>query len=125
MVFFFSFLKNSDVFFSSFFCLLFGHFLADLTFQTNSPAQWKRNSMAGLLVHVAIHPLCYFTLLWSYLSHPWVTIGSVGLTGWAVIPILTLLHFAEDWFRVTMVTGGWPDNSLFYLWDQVIHIGLI
>jgi hypothetical protein len=38
---------------------------------------------------------------------------------------LTVLHFAEDYFRVTMVNKGWPDNTLFYLWDQVIHILLL
>ncbi len=108
-----------------FFRLLFGHFLADFTFQTNYIARWKRNSMVGLLVHVAIHPLCYISLLWNYLPQVWVTFGSFELTGWIVVPILTLLHFGEDWFRVNMVNKGWPDNTLFYLWDQIIHISLL
>jgi hypothetical protein len=108
-----------------FFRLIFGHFLADFTFQTNYIARWKRNSFAGLLVHVAIHPTCYILLTWKFLPMTWVSIGGMDLTGWAVVPILTILHFLEDWFRVRMVNKGWPDNTLFYLWDQVCHIILL
>lgn len=114
-----------------FFRLLLGHFLADFTFQTNFIARWKRDSMKGLLVHVFIHPVCYFALLLppfasqNYVSATWVSLGSLSLTGWIIIPILTLLHFAEDWFRVTMVNRGWPDNTLFYVWDQVVHVALL
>ncbi len=105
-----------------FFRLLFGHFLADFTFQTNFIARWKRNSVMGLLTHVAIHPICYISLLWPFLSDPWIVIGGVSFNGWMVIVFLTAFHFAEDWFRVTMVNRGWPDNTLFYLWDKGIHL---
>lgn len=107
-----------------FFRLLFGHFLADFTFQTNYIAQWKRTKFLGLLVHVAIHPICYVFLLVppfapaNYLMEPWAW----GMPGWLAVVSLTFLHFLEDWVRVTLVKRGWPDNTLFYVWDQVVHI---
>lgn len=101
------------------FCrLLFGHLLADFSFQTNYIAEWKRKSMHGLLVHVLIHPICYVAVTWGYLNDVW----GLGLKGWMCVLIASFLHFAEDWFRVTLVNSGWPDNTLFYLWDQAIHI---
>jgi hypothetical protein len=114
-----------------FFRLLFGHFLADFTFQTNYLAYWKRHNFAGLLVHVAIHPICYIALCVpplageNYLMQTWTTLFGIAVPGWGAIAALTLLHFVEDWFRVTMVNKGWPDNTLFYLWDQVVHISLL
>lgn len=105
-----------------FFRLLFGHFLADFTFQTNYIAKWKRLSRLWLVIHVLIHPLCYLFLCWPYMSDVWVRWGNFTMTGWACIPIATVLHFVEDWFRVQMVNKGWSDNTLFYAWDQVIHI---
>lgn len=108
-----------------FFRLLFGHFLADFTFQTNFIARWKRSSFNGLLVHVLIHPLCYFALTFPFLNMTWFQVGNVALTGWVVIPILAFLHFVEDWVRVHLVNKGWPDNTAFYLWDQVVHIVLL
>lgn len=104
-----------------FFRLLFGHLLADFTFQTNHIAEWKRKSMQGLLVHVAIHPVCYLIVCWPLLSIPW----AFGLSGWMCILIATVLHFAEDWFRVTMVNKGWPDNTAFYVFDQIVHIAIL
>ncbi len=105
--------------------LLFGHLLADFTFQTNYLAEWKRQSRWGLLVHVAIHPLCYTLLLWPFLTQTWITLGGVPLAGWACIIIATVLHFIEDWFRVDRVNRGWRDNTFFYLWDQAVHIVIL
>ncbi len=102
--------------------LLFGHLLADFTFQTNYLAEWKRHSFKGLFVHVAIHPLCYIVLVWPFINTVWVSYGSVGLNGWICILIATLIHFLEDWFRVRQISNGWEDNTLFYLWDQAVHI---
>jgi hypothetical protein len=108
-----------------FFRLLFGHLLADFTFQTNFIADWKRHSMAGLLTHVFIHPVCYILLTWPYLNDTWVRLGGIAITGGVAIVIATVLHFVEDWFRVTRVSSGWADNTLFYVWDQVVHIIVI
>src|SRR5688572_14398196 len=107
------------------FCrLLFGHLLADFTFQTNYIAEWKRRSQAGLLFHVAIHPLCYTVLLWPFLNETWVTYG-VPLNGWVCVAIATFLHYIEDWFRISRINKGWNDNTFFYFWDQVLHIAVL
>lgn len=103
--------------------LLFGHLLADFTFQTNFLADWKRRQFMGLLIHVLIHPLCYLALTWPYVSQVWATYGQVSFNGWAVIFIASLVHFFEDWFRVHAINQwDWSDNTLFYVWDQAVHI---
>jgi len=107
------------------FCrLLFGHLLADFTFQTNFIAEWKRRSPWGLLAHVLIHPLCYIALLWPFLSETWVELG-FPLNGWSCVVIATVLHYVEDHFRVNRINKGWTDNTLFYFWDQALHIGIL
>ena len=106
-----------------FFRLLFGHLLADFTFQTNFLAEWKRRRFLGLFVHVVIHPICYIALTWPYLSMTWCTYGSFSMNGWVVILITSVVHFFEDWFRVHAINAWeWSDNTLFYIWDQVVHI---
>jgi hypothetical protein len=105
-----------------FYRLLFGHLLADFTLQTNFIADWKRRKFLGLLVHVILHPICYVALTFPYINETWATWGGVALSGWLCVAIATIAHFLEDWFRVTMVQRGWPDNTLFYAWDQAIHL---
>jgi len=105
--------------------LLFGHLLADFTFQTNFIAHWKRKKFSWLLVHVFIHPACYIPLVWPFLNEVWFSRWGFQWNGWTCIGIATFLHFAEDWFRVTMVNRGWPDNTLFYTWDQLVHLTVI
>jgi hypothetical protein len=104
-----------------FFRLLFGHFLADFTFQTNFIARWKRDSFWGLVIHVLIHPVCYIALTWPFINDIWVS-SPVALNGWWCIAIAAFLHFVEDWVRVTLVNRGVPDNTAFYFWDQAVHI---
>ena len=105
-----------------FYRLLFGHLLADFTFQTNHLADWKRHSMMGLFVHVAIHPLCYLALTWPFLGQTWQSYGGVALSGWMCVTLATVIHFLEDWFRVTRIEKGWRDNTAFYVWDQAVHL---
>lgn len=105
-----------------FFRLLFAHLLADFTFQTNFLADWKRREFSGLLVHVAIHPICYVLVAWPYLGEVWRVYGPISLNGWACVAVASLAHFFEDWFRVSAISRGWNDTTFFYLWDQAIHI---
>ena len=105
-----------------FFRLLFGHLLADFTFQTNFIADWKRRKFIGLLVHVFLHPLCYIALVWPYLGETWRVYGDVALNGWACVALITGIHFLEDWFRVNAIGRGMTDNTFFYLWDQAVHL---
>jgi hypothetical protein len=106
--------------------LLFGHLLADFTCQTNYVAAWKRRSFWGLVVHVTTHPLFYIALTWPYLNETWVKVAGFPLNGWACLAVIYVTHFLEDEWRIwSVMRHGAPDNLLFYLWDQVIHVVII
>ena len=106
--------------------LLFGHLLADFTFQTNFINRWKRTHFAGLLVHCLIHPICYSILTWPFLGEYWIDNPLIRLTGWSCLLIVFLIHLLEDWWRVyTIFRYGMPDNTIFFLWDQIIHYSVI
>ncbi|MDE2489451.1 MAG: DUF3307 domain-containing protein [Elusimicrobia bacterium] len=106
--------------------LMFGHLLADFTFQTNFINRWKRTSFAGLLVHCLMHPLFYVALCWPFLRETWVSNAFFRLNGWECIGLVFLTHLLEDWWRVyTIHKYGMPDNTVFFVWDQVIHYSVI
>lgn len=106
--------------------LLLGHLAADFTCQTNFIAAWKRRSVWGLLAHVATHPVIYVALLWPHLGGVWVRVGAVPLNGWACLAVIVVTHFLEDYWRIwSVMKHGAPDNLLFYLWDQVIHVVIL
>ncbi len=106
--------------------LMFGHLLADFTFQSNFVNRWKRSSLWGMLVHCATHPVCYAALTYPYLRDTWVELSCLRLSGWACILIVFLSHFLEDQWRVfTIFRYKTPDNTLYFFWDQVIHYAII
>jgi hypothetical protein len=106
--------------------LLFGHLLSDFTFQTNFINHWKRTSFAGMVAHCATHPLSYAVLTWPYLTKVWIDTPFIQLQGWVCVLIVFVLHFIEDEWRVfTIFKYNTPDNTLYFLWDQVIHYAVI
>ncbi|MBI4377409.1 MAG: DUF3307 domain-containing protein [Elusimicrobia bacterium] len=107
--------------------LLFGHLLADFTFQFNVVNRWKRSSLWGMLLHCATHPVFYLWFTWPYINEVWVELpGVAGLRGWGCILIVFALHFIEDQWRVfTIFRYRTPDNTLYFLWDQFIHYAVI
>lgn len=105
-----------------FFRLLFAHLLADFTFQTNYIARWKRESVWGLLTHVALHPICYAVVLWPFRGQTWACPLGFNSSPFLAILISSVVHLVEDWFRVGRVKKGWRDNTAFYAWDQAVHI---
>ncbi len=106
--------------------LLFGHLLADFTFQTNFVNRWKRTSRWGMLVHCLMHPALYAALTWPYLGWTWVKLPGLPLTGWACVLIVFAAHYLEDQWRVfTIFKYHTPDNTLYFVWDQVIHYAVI
>ena len=105
---------------------MFGHLLADFTFQTNFINRWKRTSFAGLLAHCLMHPAFYIVLCWPYLGEHWIDHPWLRLNGWSCIAFVFVTHLLEDWWRVyTIFRYGMPDNTLFFAWDQVIHYSVI
>lgn len=106
--------------------LLFGHMLADFTFQTNFINRWKRTSFWGLLAHCLMHPAFYVALCWPYLGEYWVENVLVRFNGWTCILIVFLVHWLEDWWRVyTIFKYNMPDDTVFFLWDQIIHYSVL
>jgi hypothetical protein len=106
--------------------LLFGHLLADFTFQTDLINRWKRGSLWGMAAHCATHPLCYAVLTFPYLGDIWVDLPYLPLRGWVCILIIFAAHFIEDQWRVfTIFKYKTPDNTLYFLWDQLIHYAVI
>jgi hypothetical protein len=106
--------------------LLFGHLLADFTFQTNFINRWKRTSNLGLFVHSFMHPLFYVALCWPFLGEYWIDNPFIRLNGWACLGIIFVTHWLEDWWRVyTIFKYGMPDNTFFFAWDQIIHFAVI
>lgn len=106
--------------------LLFGHFLADFTLQTNWVNQMKRTSVWGMVLHAATHPLVYAALAWPYLDQLWVNTRLVRMSGSTCVLLLFLIHFLEDEWRVfTIQRFQTPDNTLYFAWDQVVHYASI
>lgn len=106
--------------------LVFGHLLADFTFQTNYINAWKREKLGGLFAHVGMHPLFYVPLCWPFLGEYWIDNPWLRLSGWACLGVVVLSHFLEDWWRIYAIRRyGMPDNTAFFFWDQVIHYAFI
>lgn len=106
--------------------LMFGHLLSDFTFQTNFINRWKRSSVYGMLAHCLTHPVAYIILTWPYLGEPWVDLGFLKLNGWTCVALVFVAHFIEDYWRVfTIFKYNTPDNTLYFIWDQVIHYAVI
>jgi hypothetical protein len=106
--------------------LLFGHFLADFTFQSSAMNEWKRSSFWGMITHCGIHPICYAALTWPYLGDVWVDLSYFQLQGWLCVFIVFAGHFLEDQWRVfTIFKYKTPDNTLYFFWDQFVHYAII
>lgn len=106
--------------------LVLGHFIGDFTLQTNYIAAWKRRNFWGLLVHCGIHPIIYAILLWRYIGQVWIVIGPLKLTGCTCIFLVFITHIIEDEWRIWSVQKkGAPDNTFFYVWDQIIHYAIL
>jgi len=102
--------------------LMFGHFLADFTFQADKVNAWKRSSVWGMVLHAGMHPVTYAILTWPYLDDRWVNTPYLRLQGWTCILLLFIIHFlADEWRVFTIFRFGTPDNTLYFLWDQIIH----
>lgn len=101
--------------------LILAHLLTDFTLQTNKLAEWKRKNIIGVVLHSAI-----FLILAIILTRPFLKDIWWRFPGWFVIILLFVIHFIEDEYRSLCIQkSNAPDNFLFFLWDQMIHIVII
>ncbi len=106
--------------------LVFGHFLADFTLQTDYINHWKRTTIMGMIAHCFIHPLCYVALTWPYLGDLWISNSWASLSGWQCVFVLFVSHFVEDQARVFAIQKyDGLDNTLCFVWDQIVHYAVI
>ncbi|MBI4369609.1 MAG: DUF3307 domain-containing protein [Elusimicrobia bacterium] len=106
--------------------LILGHLLADFTLQSNLINEWKRSSLWGMMIHCLTHPLCYVALTFPLLSQTWLSIGGYPINGWWSIVLITITHYLEDTWRIfTIKRFKMPDNTLYLMLDQIIHVSVI
>lgn len=106
--------------------LLFGHFLADFTFQTDYINIWKRSNLLGMLVHCIIHPLVYAALVYPFLGDIWLENDWVSFSGWQCVFFIFIIHLVEDLLRVLAIRRYRSlDNTWCFLWDQIVHVASI
>ncbi|MBN1384888.1 MAG: DUF3307 domain-containing protein [Elusimicrobia bacterium] len=91
--------------------------MADFTFQTNRIAKWKREDVSGVFFHVLIFLFFAVAINYQYLPRRDFALALL---------ILAASHVIEDQWRVYSITKyKSPDNLIFFLWDQFVHILLI
>jgi hypothetical protein len=101
--------------------LLLAHLLTDFTFQTNDLAMWKRKSVWGVLAHSTIFLVLSLVFCWPFLGQAWWK-----FPGYVCLIFLFAIHFVEDYYRIISIQkSGSPDNTLFFFWDQFIHVIMI
>jgi hypothetical protein len=92
------------------------HFLADFPFQTDLVYRYKVTKRWGVGLHVAIQGALAFAVSWPYLGSAWT---------WAALAFLLTTHYVMDAGKLRMISKKLPDNLLFFLLDQAMHLGWI
>jgi len=102
--------------------LLLGHLLADFPLQSEFVDTWKRKGTWGMVAHAAIHLAASVLLCWPFLDDLWVDTSLFRFQGWTCVLLVTIAHYLEDEWRVfAILKHKAPDNTIFFLWDQVVH----
>jgi hypothetical protein len=103
--------------------LLLAHLLADFTLQFNIVNKLKRQSVWGMILHCLTHLATAIALTYPYLRDVWFSLGPVQVNGWAALAAMLALHFLVDELRIySMQKMGYPDGTVSFLIDQVLHI---
>lgn len=96
--------------------LILAHVIADFPLQTNNIYNYKEKSKLGILLHVSIHFLTSYFLLYK--------IFNLKLLG--IVLLITLIHFFQDWVKLYLQNRIELFDSIFALiLDQVLHIFII
>lgn len=92
--------------------LVFAHFLADFTLQTNAIVQGKESGgwkgAKYLFLHSIIHAAVAYLLVADW-NNVWIPI------------VILTTHFLIDWLKVTFL----PRKMKWFLVDQSLHLGVI
>lgn len=106
--------------------LFLAHFLADFTFQTNWISKIKKEKTIGMILHMIIHLIVTYSLLYPYLSVIWFKFFNFSMKGYIVLFLICLMHFVIDQLKVYLVKNGiYPDNTVSFLVDQLFHLYFI
>src|SRR4051812_43217922 len=106
--------------------LVLAHILGDFTLQFNAIAHWKRHSKWGMAVHVLTHPIVSGALTWPFLGRVWIETRWLHLPGWLCVLLIGFFHYLEDEWRVWSIQKtGAPDSTVFFFWDQAVHLAVI
>ncbi|MCX7641063.1 MAG: DUF3307 domain-containing protein [Elusimicrobiales bacterium] len=107
--------------------LLLSHLLSDFTLQTNWINKMKREKITGVIIHVLIHLIVTYTLLFPYLSSVWFNLkGIFQFKGYLMLLLICMFHFAVDQLRIYIIKNNiYPDNTISFLVDQLFHLYFI
>ncbi|MCM8781136.1 MAG: DUF3307 domain-containing protein [Candidatus Omnitrophica bacterium] len=94
--------------------LLLGHLIGDFPLQFNKIYNLKHRGLIGIIPHALIVMSCFILLTLPYLNLP-------GL--WGFIFFLSITHLFQDSIKIGY--KGIRYRLLFYLLDQVSHVGLV
>lgn len=96
--------------------LLLAHLMADFPLQTGAVFAVKKKKRWGVLLHGTL-----FGLVAVLLVKPFLRSGAV----WGGLLILWLLHLIIDKAKLILIGRGRKDHVVYFLLDQVVHIGLV
>jgi hypothetical protein len=103
--------------------LLLSHLLADFTLQFDVVNRLKRKNAWGMSLHCLTHLATAVVLTYSRLWDVWFRLGPVQVNGWAALALMLAIHFMVDELRIySMKKMGYPDGTVSFLIDQVIHV---
>ncbi|MCX7905771.1 MAG: DUF3307 domain-containing protein [Elusimicrobiales bacterium] len=106
--------------------LVLSHLVADFTLQTNWINKIKMEKLLGVFVHVFIHLIVTYTLLFPYLLNVWFGLGKIQLKGYLVIFMICILHFLVDQIKIYFIKNNiYRDNTISFLIDQIFHFYFI
>lgn len=106
--------------------LFLAHFLADFTLQTNWISRIKKEKTLGMVLHILIHLVVTYILVFPYLSVVWFNFVFFEMKGYMVLILICFIHFMIDQLKIYLTKNGvFPDNTISFLVDQLFHLYFI
>ncbi|MFC1682866.1 DUF3307 domain-containing protein [Candidatus Zixiibacteriota bacterium] len=96
--------------------LLLAHLIADFPLQTDAVFAVKKGRAWGVMLHSTL-----FWLTAILLAKPFLHIWAV----WGGLVLLWLSHSVIDKAKLALVSSGRKDHLVYFLLDQLLHIGAV